>query len=262
MTITETLLAAHDTQIRATVEARLPRTWTAFPDGRVLRVSTPHRSFAFSDGLADASEDELDGYIHRARQFFAERNEPVEWKLYSNDHPLLRTRLEAAGFQAEHEESVIVGRVADVLDAGQAPEGVTIRATSTRTDLERIAAMESEVWAQDWSWLADDLADRITGGPDNIVILVAEADDVVVSAAWLVVMPGTRFGGLWGGSTLAQWRRRGIYRALVAERARVAQERGLEFLQVDASEDSRPILERLGMHRVATTTPMVWQPEK
>ncbi|MET9020670.1 GNAT family N-acetyltransferase [Actinopolymorpha sp. NPDC004070] len=260
------LLAAHDAQVRATVAARMPPTWTSHPDGRVLRVTTPYRAFVFSDGLAGASAEVVQGYVRRARDFFAERNEAVEWKYYSNDHPQLPEFLEAAGFRPEDEESVVVGRVTDVLDAGPVPEGVTIRAVSDRRDLDRIAAMESEVWSQDWSWLADDLADRVAGSPDDIAVLVAEADEdgaegrTVVAAAWLVVMPGTRFGGLWGGSTLARWRGRGIYRALVAERARIAQAKGLEFLQVDASEDSRPILERLGMFKVATTTPYVWTP--
>lgn len=255
------LLAAHDAQVRATVAARMPLTWTSHPDGRVLRVTTPHRAFVFSDGLAGASAEEVEGYVRRARDFFAERNEAVEWKYYSNDHPRLRGLLEEAGFAPEDEESVVVGRVRDVLYAGPVPEGITIRAVTDRRDLDRIAAMESEVWSQDWSWLADDLADRVAGSPDDIAVLVAEAGDTVVAAAWLVVMPGTRFGGLWGGSTLAQWRGRGIYRALVAERARIAQAKGLEFLQVDASEDSRPILERLGMFKVATTTPYVWTPQ-
>ncbi|MGW0232232.1 GNAT family N-acetyltransferase [Actinopolymorpha singaporensis] len=255
------LLAAHDAQVRATVAARMPLTWTSHPDGRVLRVTTTHRAFVFSDGLAGASDEEVEGYVRRARDFFAERNEAVEWKYYSNDHPRLRGLLEEAGFAPEDEESVVVGRVRDVLDAGRVPEGITIRPVSDRPDLDRIAAMESEVWSQDWSWLADDLADRVAGSPDDIAVLVAEADGAVVAAAWLVVMPGTRFGGLWGGSTLARWRGRGIYRALVAERARIAQAKGLEFLQVDASEDSRPILERLGMFKVATTTPYVWTPQ-
>jgi GNAT superfamily N-acetyltransferase len=249
----------------------MPLTWTPHPDGRVLRVSTPHRAVVFSDGLVGATAEEVGEYVRRARDFFAERNEAVEWKYYSNDHPRLRGFLEAAGFAPEDEESVVVGRVGDVLDAGRAPEGVTIRPVSDRRDLDRVAAMESEVWSQDWSWLADDLADRVAGSPNDIAVLVAEADDdsgteaagdrTVVAAAWLVVMPGTRFGGLWGGSTLANWRGRGIYRALVAERARIAQSKGLEFLQVDASEDSRPILERLGMFKVATTTPYVWTPQ-
>ena len=36
--------------------------------------------------------------------------------------------------------------------------------------------------------------------------------------------------------------------------------RGIEYLFVDASDDSRPILERLGLRAVTTTTPFVWRP--
>ena len=60
--------------------------------------------------------------------------------------------------------------------------------------------------------------------------------------------------------TLAQWRGRGIYRALVSYRARLAVARGFTHLQVDASDDSRPILERNGFIPVTTTTPYVHTP--
>jgi hypothetical protein len=82
----------------------------------------------------------------------------------------------------------------------------------------------------------------------------------VVSAAWLAPMTGSRCAGLWGGSTLATHRGRGIYRALVRTRANEAARRGFTLLQVDATEDSRPILERLGMTVVGTTTPYWWEP--
>ena len=130
--------------------------------------------------------------------------------------------------------------------------------TDTAEDMRRIAAMESEVWAQDWSWLADDLAGRVATG--QFAVFVAEVGDQVVSSAWLVFKPGTQFAGLWGGATLAGWRGRGIYRALVARRAEAAAGRGVRYLQVDASDDSRPILERLGFVAVTTTTPYVWDP--
>ena len=39
-----------------------------------------------------------------------------------------------------------------------------------------------------------------------------------------------------------------------------AKERGYEYLRVDASEDSRPILQKLGLHGVTTTTPYNWTP--
>jgi GNAT superfamily N-acetyltransferase len=56
------------------------------------------------------------------------------------------------------------------------------------------------------------------------------------------------------------WRGRGIYKATVAYRANLARARGIRFVQVDASANSRPILERLGFVAVATTTPYVWSP--
>jgi GNAT superfamily N-acetyltransferase len=44
------------------------------------------------------------------------------------------------------------------------------------------------------------------------------------------------FARLLGGSTLPQWRGRGIYRALVAVRAQRGAARGVKYLQVEASE--------------------------
>jgi hypothetical protein len=42
---------------------------------------------------------------------------------------------------------------------------------------------------------------------------------------------------------------------------RVVGQHGARYLQVDASDDSRPILQRLGLVAVTTTTPYVWTPE-
>jgi hypothetical protein len=49
-------------------------------------------------------------------------------------------------------------------------------------------------------------------------------------------------------------------RALVAYRSKLAARRGLRYVEVDASDDSRPILERLGFVPVTTTTPYIWSP--
>ena len=62
-------------------------------------------------------------------------------------------------------------------------------------------------------------------------------------------MPGTEFAGIWGGSTLPEFRGRGIYRALVAARARSAIARGVRFIHSDCTDMSRPILERSGLPR-------------
>ncbi len=94
-----------------------------------------------------------------------------------------------------------------------------------------------------------------------LTVVVAEAGGEMVSAGWIRYEVGTDFATLWGGATAEAWRGRGIYRALVAHRARLARGRGFSLLEVDASDDSRPILERLGFTPVTTTTPYVRSPD-
>jgi GNAT superfamily N-acetyltransferase len=110
--------------------------------------------------------------------------------------------------------------------------------------------------------MGEDLLRRTTADPDGIAVFVAEASGEIVSAARIDLREGPDFAGLWGGSTLEAWRGRGLYKALVAVRARLAVARGIRYLQVDASEDSRPVLERLGFTAVTTTTPYVWSPPR
>lgn len=81
-----------------------------------------------------------------------------------------------------------------------------------------------------------------------------------VGAARLELHAGTDFASLWGGGTVPGWRGRGVYRALVAFRARIAAARGFTYVQVDATAYSRPILERLGFAALGTTTPYVLKP--
>jgi len=80
-----------------------------------------------------------------------------------------------------------------------------------------------------------------------------------ICGARLEFHPGTDFASLWGGGTVRAWRGRGVYRALVAHRARIAAAKGVRFLQVDATDDSRPILRRLGFVALSTTTPYLKQ---
>jgi len=95
---------------------------------------------------------------------------------------------------------------------------------------------------------------------DGMELWVAEADGLVVSAGRLEPVPGTDFAGIWGGSTLKEWRGRGIYRALTAARARSALRMGKTLIHSDSTEYSRPILEKVrlpqGLHHNAV--PLAW----
>ncbi|MEJ3749322.1 GNAT family N-acetyltransferase [Actinomycetes bacterium KLBMP 9797] len=249
-----------DRQMRPDVPDPVPAGGLVERDGPLVRVrGLAPRGFVTYRDLAGADVDAL---IRREVAHFTEVGEPVEWKLYGHDEPAdLPERLRQAGFEPEEQETVLVGPVA-ALAATQPvlPDGVRLREMTALRDLERIAAMESTVWATDLGAKATALAREIEAGPDAITVVGAEAGDEVVSAAWIRYAKGTSFGTLWGGATLPGWRGKGIYRALVVYRAKLAAARGYTLLQVDASEDSRPILERMGFVAVATTTPYVFTP--
>ena len=100
----------------------------------------------------------------------------------------------------------------------------------------------------------------LTLRPRPIEAVVAWAGDVAVSAGRVEFHEGTDFASLWGGGTLPDWRGRGVFRALVGHRATLARDRGYRYLQVDALPTSRPILERMGFHPLAETTPWVSPP--
>jgi GNAT superfamily N-acetyltransferase len=256
------LLAAYDTQLRGQLAEQLPEGMHAERDGPVLRLlGAKHGGFIDYRDLGGLEGDDVDELIARQVRVFAERGERFEWKLHSHDRPSdLAERLRAAGFVPEAVETVTIAPVAAVGTEPFLPEGVRLREVSDRADLDRIADMELAIWNDDRSWLADSLEAERAVDPDALTIVVAEAVDAVVCAGWIRFARGTEFATLWGGGTLPAWRSRGIYRAIVAYRANLAAQRGFRYLQVDASDNSRPILERLGFVGVTTTTPFIWSP--
>jgi GNAT superfamily N-acetyltransferase len=257
------LLAAYDTQVRARLPERLPRGAHAERDGPLLRfLGLGQGGFiAYRDVGMLASAD-LDELIARQIRVFAGRGEPFEWKLHAHDRPAdLEQRLRAAGFVPESEETVVIATVAGVAGEPRPPEGVSLREVTDRGEFDRVAAMEDAIWQEERGWLAESLEAERAVDPDALAVVIAEAEDAVVCAGWVRFEQGTEFATLWGGATLPAWRGRGIYRSIVAYRANLAAQRGFRYLEVDAGDNSLPILERLGFVPVTTTTPFVWSPD-
>ncbi|WP_406010944.1 GNAT family N-acetyltransferase [Streptomyces sp. NBC_00637] len=257
-TDTRDLLAAYDAQLRGAP----PRAVTHAPDGPLTRIAGPLRALVTAPRDVGLRGGELDELIARQRDFFAARGEAVEWRLRRHDLPAdLPDRLRASGFTPDPPTEVLIGSVEEAaLRRPVLPGGVTLRQVGTDADLHAVAALQSAVWGLDLSGLGDDLIARIGAAPRDTVVLAAEAGGQMVSAAWLAFRPGTQFATLLGGSTLAEWRGKGIYRALVDARVALAADRGTPYLHVDASPDSAPVLRRLGFRTITTMTPYVWTP--
>jgi GNAT superfamily N-acetyltransferase len=257
------LLQAYDVQLRAHLPTALPNGVRVERDGPLLRYfGLDHRGFVEYRDLEGLTGTALDDLIARQISVFADRGEAFEWKFHEHDQPDdLRQRLEAFGLVAEDVETVLIAPTDRVADHRSEPPGVGLREVSERRDLDRIAALGEAIWRDDRTWLVDSLEREMQADPTGTTIVVAEADGEVVAAGWVRYPGNTEFATFWGGATAPGWRGRGIYRALVSYRARLARERCRRYLEVDASANSSPILKRLGFLAVTTTIPFVWTPE-
>ncbi|MFC8764299.1 GNAT family N-acetyltransferase [Streptomyces sp. NPDC057193] len=179
-----------------------------------------------------------------------------EWKLYAHDTPGdLGARLLAAGFTAEDTETLMAAEAASLPQDVPLPAGVELREVTDEAGVRQVVEVHERAFGTDSAHIGRRLLDRLAADPGTVTAVVALAAGEPVSAARLELCPGTDFAGLWGGGTVEGWRGRGLYRALVAHRARVAARRGHRLVQVDAADTSRPILQRLGFLALTTTTP-------
>ncbi len=259
----------HD-EVLALFDRRMRQGAPADPGGRAERVGAVVRQVGAEgdwSGIvwSDLDEAGADEVIAEQVRYFGSLGREFEWKSYSHDRPAdLGARLLAAGFRSEPPETLMVAEAADLVGAGaggaEPPEGVRLVAVTDPAGVELVVAAHEAAFESTASWLRPRLLAQLAEAPETVFMVVAMAGDQPVSAARLELYPGTGFAGLWGGGTAPAWRGRGVYRALVSYRARLAAERGYRYLQVDASDQSCPILRRLGFAALSTTTPYVYRP--
>ncbi|MER5936052.1 GNAT family N-acetyltransferase [Streptomyces sp. NPDC001928] len=236
------------------------------PESRIERVGGVVRQVSSAHGWngvvwSDLDAASADRAIAEQIAHFSGLGREFEWKLYGHDLPVdLGQRLRAGGFTAQPEETLMIGEVAGLNLDAEPPEGIRVLPVTDRAGVDLVAQVHEKAFGTDSSRLRHQLLAQLAAGTDTVVAVVALAGETPVSAARMELVPGTRFAGLWGGGTVEGWRGRGIYRALVAHRARAAVDRGYRYLQVDAMSASRPILERLGFEPLTTTTPYVYTP--
>ncbi|MGW6916391.1 GNAT family N-acetyltransferase [Kitasatospora sp. NPDC054939] len=256
-------LALFDEQLRREArpdgpQARIERTGTV-----VRQVGGAHvwQGVLWSD-LASLNAAEVDAVIAEQVRHYGALGTDFEWKHYSHDRPAdLADRLKAAGFTPEDPETVMVAGVEETvarLADTVVPEGVHLLPVTDEAGLDLVIEVHEKAFGTDGSRLRRRILAQLTDTPDTVTVVVAMAGDTPVSSARMDLCPGTGFAGLWGGGTVEAWRGRGLYRTLIAHRARIAAEHGYRYLQVDASDQSRPILERLGFAALTTTTPYLY----
>ncbi|MFE6686751.1 GNAT family N-acetyltransferase [Streptomyces sp. NPDC057743] len=262
MNLTDTDLDA----VRARYDQQLRRAAPADPGTSVERDGPVVRQTGGPDDWngvlwSDLDDATADAAIAAQRHHFAARGLTFEWKAYSHDRPTdLGDRLRAAGFIPGQPESLMVAQTSALTAQPELPAGVRLTTVTGPAGVELVVRVHAEVFGTPTEHLRHRLLAQLARAPEALALVVALAGETPVSTARLELPAGTDFAGLWGGGTLPAWRGRGLYRALVARRAALAAARGFRYLQVDASDQSSPILSRLGFSTLSTTTPYVREP--
>ena len=201
-----------------------------------------------------------DAAIARQVAFFTGRGQSVEWKTYGYDEPAdLPERLRAYGFVPQAPEALVLGPAERLAEPVPLPDRYAVRPLSGDDEWAQVGALDVTIFGAEragWSRLfqAEEAAD-----PQHVrsIVVLDEGTGAVVGHGILRLVEGTDFAGLWGGKVHPEHRGRGLYRAMSAVRSRWALDAGHSICRVDALPTSRPILERLGMLQVSTTTPCV-----
>ncbi|KAA0546948.1 GNAT family N-acetyltransferase [Bacillus sp. BGMRC 2118] len=211
------------------------------------------KGFVIYSNLTNENAHEI---INQEIEYFSSISQGFEWKYYDYDQPAnLKDLLIEKGFTIEDPEALLVLDIeskTDLLAMSISPE--IVRITKDK-DIDGIVSLEDAIWNESHAELGERLKRDLKDDPENLLIYAAIIDGKVVSAAWMYLHEGTSFGSLWGGSTLPEYRGRGIYTSLIAIRAQEALKRGYTLLTVDASPMSAPILQKRGFELLAYSYP-------
>jgi hypothetical protein len=219
-------------------------------------------------------ETNADAAIEEQIAYFQPLNQRFEWKVYTHDTPSdLVERLTKHGFDVEDPDAVMV------LDLEEAPAALLQPVTSDvgtsnvgtsnvgTSNVRRITRPEQlpdviqileQVWGEDFAWVNDRHAEYLNV-PGYFSSYVAYVDNHPACVGWTFFYPNSQFAGLWGGSTVAEYRGRGLYTAVLAARAQEAIERGYRFMTIDASPMSRPIVAKHGFRLLTYAHACEWK---
>jgi len=232
---------------------------------RVRENSGVFNQIVYADLTAATADDAITEQI----AFFQGHHQRFEWKYFTHDRPAdMLDRLRAHGFVIGDAEATLV------LDLETAPadlfdtKGLDVRRITDAGQVHHVLSVQSRVFGgvdevdEHDNPMADQLAGEMRSYTEHVSLYAVYMDGDVVSAAWIrYTAADSQFGSLWGGATLAAYRGRGAYSALLAVRSAEARDRGRRFLTVDASPMSQPILQKYGFQLIAHSHPCEWVPK-
>jgi GNAT superfamily N-acetyltransferase len=206
----------------------------------------------YSDGsamitYADLQAENADQAIQAQVAYFERLGAELTWLVYDHDRPPdLKERLLAHGFDADEPETTLVLDLRDPPSGLLDPVQADVRRVDDPEGLDAVVRINERAFDREFHGWREQLERRLTISPHGLRIYVACVDGQPVSTAQLSMYAGQPLGGIIRAATLPEYRGRGLFTALVATIVQEAMRRGQRFIDADANEMSRPILERLG----------------
>lgn len=254
---TKEILALYDREMRQEIE---------FHDTR--REITPYivRHVGLQEEMnfvlySTLTKDNANSAIQSELAYFKALGVEVEWKLYEHDQPAdLKDRLAKSGFKIGEVEALMALEIENAPSFLLQPPTINVTHITNPTQIPEVLAVQQQVWEDDYSGLIERLQHDLEHEADIVSIYAVYMDGKPVSSAWTYFHQEKSFASIWGGATLPEYRKQGIYTALVAVRIQEAKQCGVRFLTIDASPMSRPIVEKLGFQFLDYTYPCTWKP--
>lgn len=238
-----------------------------FEEPGVRREVTPYtvrqinerepQSFLLYSNLTTENADQV---VNAEIAYFESIGHNFEWKHYSHDMPLdLIERLQRRGFEIGDPETILVLDMQGLSSILTEPVKHDIRRITDPELIKSLVDVQVAIYDQNFDDMEARLRWELTNYPDYISLYGAYINDVPVASARMYYPANSQFCSMWGGGTLAEYRGKGIYTALVAARVQESIGHGRRFLTIDASPMSRPIVEKLGFVPISISTPCNWQ---
>jgi hypothetical protein len=240
--IDSSMLQLYDRELRIEIE---------YPDMRrealpgLVRYIRPAPGMSFiSYSRLEAAG--LDTAIQTQAAHFNSQGLRLTWKVLDHDSPPeLKAHLLGNGFLPDDPGALMV------LDLQQTPASLmaaipsSVRHLHQREELEDVIAIEQQVWGGNFDWMRQRMGGHLEV-PGYLSIYIATVDDQPACCGWTYYPPRSQFASLWGGSSVPQYRKRGLFTAILAARVQEAARRGRRYLIVEAGPESRPIVARHG----------------
>jgi hypothetical protein len=252
---TKNLLVRYDKDLRLRINYPEARKEITKDVVRILRQAPGMNVVAFTF----ANEQTLESVIDREVDYLLPMEQPFTWKVYDHDPlPSLRDRLSARGFEADPDPADVM-----VLDVNKAPAymfdpvNVDIRRVTDLNGLKDVIYVLDTVWGGHNTWVNDRLGMHLQV-PGYLSVYVAYVENQPASIAW-TYFPRGHFATLFAGSTIPEFRKRGLYTGLLATRVKEIRERGYPFAVVETGSMSRPIVAKHGFQHLTTVYDFEWK---